>query len=352
VTDTVDARDAADPTDARSTGETETLLVLVAGTTGTARVPGISAAGSDPTLRRYTPSADAEILVCGEPVAAPAVPVSPTGTPTPAVLTRAVVETLGLDTLVVDAGLREPAAVETHDVGAAPGRDVREPVAVPAARRIYESARDLGRSLDAARVVVGETIPGGTTTAMAVLTALGEPTAVSSSLPQNPTARKRAVVASALTASDTARGDSADTPLEAVRLVGDPVLPAVAGVARGAAEADARVVLGGGTQLAAAAALLRHDGVGVPLKLATTSFVAADETAAVDRLAAALSLKLTVTDPDFAVVGDHPAVAGYRDGEAKEGVCAGGALAVAADRDALAPVRERVVRVYERLVDQ
>ena len=85
-----------------------TRLLLCAGTTRTAEIDGISAAGADPEQMAQTPSADSEILAYGRPVRSPVVPVSPTGCPTPAIVTRAVVERLGVDTTVVDGGLAEP----------------------------------------------------------------------------------------------------------------------------------------------------------------------------------------------------------------------------------------------------
>ena len=335
---------------------TDTLFVLVAGTTATARIDGISAAGADPTVMAHTPSADAEILTYGATAGAPVVPVSPSGCPTPAVVTRAVREQVGFETVVLDAGLAAPTAAPTHDLGASPGADVREPVAVPEAESIHDHARTFGRDVPADRLVVGETIPGGTTTAKGVLAALGERTAVSSSLPANPVALKREVVETGLTNSGVERGGLAGAPLAAVRRMGDPVLAAVAGLVRGADESGTTVTLGGGTQLAAAAALVRHAAEGVsaeptPLELATTSFLAADESAAIRGLAADLSLSLTVTDPGFDAV-DHPATDGYLAGEAKEGVGMGGALALAVEADVpKESTRTAVVSVSERLVD-
>ncbi len=58
-------------------------LVVVAGSTATARIDGISAAGAAPDLLPHTPGADLDVVVHGEPTLAPVVPVSPTGCPTP-----------------------------------------------------------------------------------------------------------------------------------------------------------------------------------------------------------------------------------------------------------------------------
>jgi len=329
------------------------LFALVAGSTLTARIEGISAAGADPALMAHTPSADAEILEYGRAARAPVVPVSPTGCPTPAVVTRAVRERRDFDSVVVDAGLAKPTGAPTIDLGAEQGADVRDPVAVPDADSVFADAREFGGDLDADRLFLAETIPGGTTTAMAVLAALGEHTGVSSSLPENPVDLKRDVVREGLAASGLERGDLAGEPTEAVHRMGDPVLAAVAGLAVGALEGDTDVVLAGGTQLATAGALVRHADIEDPLTLATTSFVAGDGSANVRELAASQDLDLRVTDPGFDERSDHPAMAAYLAGEAKEGVGMGGALALADDAGlGMAAVRDSLATVYERVTER
>ncbi|MFB6353971.1 MAG: nicotinate-nucleotide--dimethylbenzimidazole phosphoribosyltransferase [Halobacteriales archaeon] len=325
-------------------------FVIVAGTTRTAAIEGLSAAGADPEAMVHTPAADAELVAYGDVVRAPAVPVSPTGCPTPALVTRAVRELVGFDLLVVDAGLAAPTAAPTVDLGAAPGGDVRDPEPVPAAESVVEAARTLGAALPDDELVVAETVPGGTTTALGVLRALGEPYGVSSSLPENPLALKREVVADGLDASGLEAGDAAGDPVAAVRRMGDPVLAAVAGLVEGAANGDTAVTLAGGTQLVAAAALARHGGTDAPLRLATTPFVAEDDAVELTAPAEALDLDVAVTDPGFDG-SDHPAMAAYVRGEAKEGVGMGGALWLA-DRAAiqLAAVRARLVERYDAVV--
>jgi len=330
-------------------------LVVVAGTTATAAIAGISAAGADPQLRTQTPSADLEIVADGQPAPDSPVPVSPSGCPTPAVVTRAVRELVGFDLVGVDAGLAAPtAAAPVLDAGAAPGGDVRDPEPVPDAAAVFKKAQSMATEVAGAgsggsgpndsasdnsgpdeshpgELLLAETIPGGTTTALGVLTALGERPVVSSSLAANPLETKRRVVAEGLAASGMEPGDAAGDPVAAVRRLGDPVLAAAAGLVVGAVEEGIDVTLAGGTQLAAVAALARHAGVDRRLPLATTSFVAGDPSADVGALADDLDLQLTATDPDFGE-SDHPAMRAYARGEAKEGVGMGGALALATAR--------------------
>ncbi|WP_144799809.1 nicotinate-nucleotide--dimethylbenzimidazole phosphoribosyltransferase [Halorubrum depositum] len=348
----------------------DATLVVVAGATETAAIDGISAAGADPTLRRHTPSADLEIVAEGRPPSNSPVPVSPSGCPTPAVVTRAVRELVGVGFVGVDAGLAvstSPSAATVHEAGTTPGGDVRDSEPVPDAAGVFERARGLAGTVagadvgssgdggdgdpgDANELLVAETIPGGTTTALGVLTALGERPVVSSSLAANPLSTKRAVVEEGLAASGLDPGDLAGDPLAAVRLMGDPVLAAAAGLVVGAVDRGIDVTLAGGTQLATVAALARHAGVERRLPLATTAFVADDPTADVAGLADDLDLALTATDPGFDA-GEHPAMRAYVRGEAKEGVGMGGALALAeragvADAD----LRERVAAVTDRLL--
>lgn len=320
-------------------------LILFAGATGTARIDGISAAGADPELRAHTPSADAEILTYGRTVRSPAVPVSPTGCPTPAVVTRAARDLAGFEVTVVDAGLAAPTAAPTVDVGADPGNDVREATAVPGAADVFASAREVGRAVGDEEVVVGETVPGGTTTALGVARALDEPVRVSSSLPDNPTRLKYDVVDEGLAASGLSPGAAAGDPARAVRTMGDPVLAAAAGLAVGALETGTRVVLGGGTQLLTAAALARHAGATRPLSLATTPFLADDVPDLADT-AAALGVDLVVTDPGFDGRSEL-ALSRYAAGEAKEGAGMGGALHLADRAGRLAEVPSRTLEVYD-----
>ncbi|MFB6171645.1 MAG: nicotinate-nucleotide--dimethylbenzimidazole phosphoribosyltransferase [Haloarculaceae archaeon] len=323
-------------------------LILAAGTTRTAEIDGISAAGADPEVMVHTPGADAEIVAYGDAVRAPVVPVSPSGCPTPAAVTRAAREVLGFDLTTIDAGLAQPTGAPTVNVGARPGHDVREQDPVPSAVGAFEAARQFGHAVPDDAVMVGETIPGGTTTALGVLRALGEDLPVSSSLPENPLSLKETVVDEALSASSFDPGAAAAEPKTAVRRMGDPVLAVVSGFALGAVETDTAVTLAGGTQMVAAAALVRHAGHEGRLALATTSFVADDPSVDLGAAAAALDLDLTITDPGF--TDDHVAMERYLAGEGKEGVGMGGALALADRVGALSDVRDRLTTVYDRLL--
>jgi uncharacterized protein (TIGR00303 family) len=323
-------------------------VILVAGTTRTAEIEGISAAGASRDALLHTPGADAELLTYGDVVRAPALPVSPTGCPTPALVTRAVRDLVGFDVTVVDGGLARPTGAPTVTVGARPGDDIREPDPVQTAPGAFTAARAFGRGLPDERIVVGETIPGGTTTAMAVRRALGESRIEpSSSLPENPIELKRRVVDEAFETAPLEPGQAAHTPERAVRSVGDPVLAVAAGLVAGALESGTEVMLGGGTQLLAVAALVRHAGVPRPATLATTRYLA-DDVSGLREAAAAFDLDVVVSDPGFDADGAGP-LAAFADGVAKEGAAMGGALRLADEAGRLDDVTETTLGVLDRV---
>jgi uncharacterized protein (TIGR00303 family) len=134
-------------------------------------------------------------------------------------------------------------------------------------------------------LVVAESVPGGTTTALALLLALGITAEgrVSSSMALNAHELKSRIAREALANLDQ---DAVRTnPLTAVETLGDPMQAAVAGIAAGATDVGVPVLLAGGTQMVAVLALLRRlAATGLAsepraLGVATTRWVVADPTA-------------------------------------------------------------------------
>ncbi len=328
--------------------ESTPILVVVAGSTETSTIPGISIAGPTPEATLYTPTLDVEYLVAGRPLTLNVVPVAPNGVPTPAVITRSIVEALRLPVLVVDAGCRyQPRIPVARLPSAKPGGRIDADPALPrgTSKSLFEEARLLGRHLarTGLPVLVGETIPGGTTTAAALLEALGLPGvgAVSSSSPDNPKPLKRRVVEAAL---ERLRERGKLDVFEVSDEVGDPVHVAAAGVAAGVMDAGGPVYLAGGTQMAAVAALLSKLGYDVSrTAILTTSWIAGDPTADIKGLAEAIGVPLVASTFSFEDTR-FEGLKLYDRGYAKEGVGAGGALVVA---EVKGLSREEVLRLVE-----
>jgi len=385
------------------------LFACVLGFTETGLIPGISAAGAMPRDRQYTAIADAEFLINGVQ-ANPRYPLPPLHVgASPVLISRAVVEAQAIPVQLINAGLPQAPAVAAIDVKGHPARCLSTGQAMDWAivEHLFKQGLLWGNKLAAqvsdSYLVLGECVVGGTTTALAVLIALGIKACgkVNSSHPICNHAQKWNLVQQGLSAlhpsSDpltivaavgdpmhqvsnsylilgecvaggtttalavlTALGIKAcgkvnsshpicnhaqkwnlvqqglralhpsSDPLTIVAAVGDPMQIVVAGMAI-AASRTCGVLLAGGTQMLAVYALARAIAQthALPLDLeqiiiGTTRWVAEDPTGDTVGLAHDLgSVPLIATQLSFAT-SRHPQLQAYEQGYVKEGVGAGG----------------------------
>ena len=306
------------------------LFTCVIGVTETAKIQGISAAGANPEITDYTPPADIELLQLGKCKCIPGVPVTPDGIPTPALITMSALKLADIPTLVVSAGLKIKPHVPFVELGGSPGRDIRTGKALDNAQEVMNRAMILGENLSktADYLVVGESIPGGTTTALSVLLAMGVDAKgkVSSSMPLNPHELKIKTAEAALEAARVEAGEFADDPIKAVSTVGDPMQPAHAGLVIGAAK-NVPVVMAGGTQMAAVLAVVNAVNPDVldNVAVGTTRWIVNDKTSDLKGLVAKIAdVPLLAADLDFSQTR-FDGLKAYEAGVVKEGVGCGGA---------------------------
>jgi uncharacterized protein (TIGR00303 family) len=299
------------------------MMAVVLGNTLLSTVPGISGAGPTPEKTLLTPVLDAELITNGAITSMPARPNTPTGCPTPASITRSMMELTGLSPVFINAGLAHTPTVPCLDVYGRPGGDPRIEDAVPDAPLLFERGEAIGRILAnySDLLMLGECVPGGTTTALCVLQALGYDASVSSAFPRNPLDLKEAVCREVLT---RIRETGVEEPVGILRAAGDPMMPVAAGIA---STYSGEIIFAGGTQMLAVAAVLKALGRRVP-HLATTVYVRDDPSAGFSRSVAEVGTTAYYVDPDFKNIG-HPGLARYCIGEVKEGTGAGGAMVLA-----------------------
>lgn len=329
------------------------LFVCTIGTTETAKIPGISAAGKYPELTDYTPPADVELLLLGRCKCIPGVPVTPEGIPTPALITMSALKLADIPAIVASGGLRVKPHVPFLDLGGSPGRDIRTGRAVDNVGEVLERAMVAGESLARAAdyLVVGESIPGGTTTALGVLMAMGVDARgkVSSSMPGNPHELKTKVVEAGLKASGVEFGSLAEDPVKAVSCVGDPMMPAFAGLVLGAAP-RVPVLMAGGTQMGAVLAIINaldHSILG-NVAVGTTRWIIVDETADLKGIIAQIAdIPILVADLDFSR-SKFDGLKAYEAGVVKEGVGAGGVAIAAMARSKGSITKGTLLREIER----
>jgi len=307
------------------------LFVCVIGTTETAKVPGLSAAGANPDFTDYTPPADVEFLYYGRCKCLEGVPVTPEGIPTPALITRAALKLANVPFLVLNAGVRVRPEVPYLEVGGRPGADIRSGRAIENAEEVFLRSLDVGRTLSEVvdYLVVGESIPGGTTTALAVLLAMGIDAEgkMSSSLLVNPHDLKVKVARKALEVAGLSSG--AD-PFRAMSAVGDPMIPAATGLICGAAE-KVPVLMAGGTQMCAVLNIVKHLSPRLlpNLAIGTTRWIVQDRTSDIRGLVSQIGpVPILAIDLNFSK-SKFDGLRAYERGAVKEGVGAGGSCIAA-----------------------
>jgi uncharacterized protein (TIGR00303 family) len=332
------------------------LFVHVIGTTETAKVPGLSAAGRHPELTDYTPAADAELLLLGSCRCIAGVPATPEGIPTPALITMAALRLADIPALVVNGGAKVRPRAPFIDLGGEAGGDIRSGRAVANVEEVFTRAKVVGESLSklADYLVVGESVAGGTTTALAVMLAMGVDARgkVSSSMPDNPRELKARVVEEALRSSKLSFGSLRGEPLEAVARVGDPMMPAFAGLVVGAAR-RVPVLMAGGTQMGAILAIVRAlDGSALDnVAIGTTRWLLSDGAADLRGIVAQVAdVPILAADLDFSG-SRFEGLRAYERGFVKEGVGAGGAAIAAMAKSRGSISREALLKEVEGLYE-
>ncbi|NJD77070.1 MAG: TIGR00303 family protein [Candidatus Methanoperedens sp.] len=305
------------------------VFLCVLANTETAKIPNISAAGKSPELTDFTPAADAELVETGRPISIKEPAMTPSGAPTPAVLTRASMLLTGIPCLFINAGLNIRPKVPTIDINAMPGGDIRKGHAVADANEIYAKSEALGRKLGKLSdfVIIGESVPGGTTTALAVMKALGYNGRVSSSFPDNPLGLKDKVTIEGMKRAGISFGALKDKPMRAVECLGDPMMAAAAGLVDGLE--GTRIILAGGTQMVSVLSIIKCIGLKRDVSIATTHYVASDPSANFREMAGLLDYRAYAADPGFGN-SRFRGLRMYENGDVKEGVGAGGAMFAAA----------------------
>jgi uncharacterized protein (TIGR00303 family) len=215
------------------------VFALIVSYTNTSLIPGITAAGQNENLIKYTSPADAEFLNYGHCKCLDSVPVTPEGMPTPAIITKTALDLSKMPFLIINAGSVVKPQVPYISFDMNSGNDIRTGNAVDEThvRMALSHGESLGRELAklSKMVVIGESIPGGTTTALGVLVALGIDawSKVSSSLTKNPHTLKNRVVEEGMAKAGIPFGGFKNDPIKAIAAVGDPMIPVVTGLACG-----------------------------------------------------------------------------------------------------------------------
>lgn len=224
---------------------------------------------------------------------------------------------------MINAGSKIPPKLPFIDMNLEYGKNISSEAASSQEeiRKAVEYGRIIGRFLGASTdcLVIGESIPGGTTTALGVLEGLGLKALVSSSMPDNPTRLKNEVVKNAL------KRVQSNDPFDIVAEIGDPMIPTVAGILSTSSEIT-KVLLAGGTQMAAVLCFAKSmDFNGKNTAIGTTSYVADDKSANLaETVGQIFDIPILVAKLRLGQ-SSIPGLRSYAEGFVKEGAGAGGA---------------------------
>jgi uncharacterized protein (TIGR00303 family) len=322
---------------------------LVTSYTETCEIPGITIAGADKEFLKFTSPADAEYLSYGKCKCIDSIPMSPDGKPTPALLTKVALNTSKIPHFVINAGSKIAPDVPSFDSELPIGKNISESSALTLddVRNAVEFGKIIGKSISKVTdcLVIGESIPGGTTTALATLRGLGIEASVSSSMPKNPIEIKNKVVSSAL------KRKKSDDAFEIVAELGDPMIPVCAGMLSEASK-NHRVILAGGTQMTAVLAFAKKVGYEKNnTAIGCTSYIIDDKEA--------LFLETVKQIDDIAVLAIDPMLSdsqfhglrSYSEGFVKEGAGAGGSLIASVLKTGRSSQRllELIEKEYQRI---
>jgi uncharacterized protein (TIGR00303 family) len=329
------------------------LFICTIATTETAKIPGLSAAGQNPDFTDFTPPADAELLLLGKCKSIAGVPITPDGIPTPGLITLSALRLADIPVLVVNGGVKVKPQIPFVDLGGSSGRDIRTGDSVDNVEEVIERAKIAGEHLAKASdyLVIGESIPGGTTTALGVLSALGVNAEgkVSSTLPENPHGLKAEVVRAGLKAAGESFGSLSKNPIKAISCVGDPMMAALAGLVIGGAR-QVPVLMAGGTQMTAVLAIINalNPEALCNVAVGTTRWVAKDKSSDLKGIVKQFcDVPVLAADLDFGS-SKYSGLRIYETGLVKEGVGAGGASIAAMAKLGGAVTKDILLKEIER----
>ncbi len=312
---------------------TEADFLLAASVTYTCKIEGITQAGIAGMIP-LTPALDAELITTGHVYSLPQLASTPKGVPTPALLTRAAQVLKPFSSLkILDLGLENsPEHCEVLRFGISPSNSITSHAQINS-RCIFFKGIDAAKEYTpkSGTLILGESTPSGTTTANAAVKALGFNCEgmFSSSFKDAPTSIKEQTVAKSLLHINS-NMDS----FSKLSDTADNMLIFCAGFILEASKSY-KVILAGGTQMAAVLLIAQKlaiessmDFNAENLTLCTTAWVAKDNNSNILGLLNQLPTPIESYYADFHFThANIPVLKSYDEGEAKEGVGAGAAIA-------------------------
>lgn len=314
-------------------GKTATFLLTLSNT-NTAKIEGITQAGI-PGKIHLTPTLDAEFVTIGSIRSLDDIAKTPKGVPTPALITRAVHLLKPYNHIeLANLGLEVKPKVncfKMYEFEIKPSQSISTNANIDA-MELFQKGISFGQSYECKSdyLVLGESVPSGTTTATATALALGYDCKelFSSSFKNVPNSIKNGTIEKSL-----ALINESDDIFSILGKVSDNMLIFNAGFILGLNN-RLKIVLAGGTQMVCVLLVINSILKSMQgqldtsnLSLCTTKWVFEDENSDIKALLEMLDFNINAYYSDFDFTQSlSPALKLYDEGEAKEGVGAGASL--------------------------
>ena len=309
-------------------------LLLSLSNSKTAQIDGITQAGISGFIY-LTPTIDSEYLCSGEVRSLSDIATTSSGVPSPAIITRAIHLLKPFNNIeLLDLGLQVKPKLEyfnIYDFNISPSNSIDQNANIDA-KALFEKGLEFGQKYNNSGdyIILGESVPSGTTTAMATAIALGYDVVdkFSSSFKNVPIDIKLNTIKKALL-----NIDKSDDLFDILGKVSDNMLIFNAGFIIGL-NGRYKLILAGGTQMAGVLLIVDTILKAVNkmintnnISLWTTKWVAKDNNSDIKALLNMLSFKINAYYSDFDFhTSNNKILKLYDNAEAKEGVGAGGAL--------------------------
>jgi uncharacterized protein (TIGR00303 family) len=306
--------------------------------TETATIPGLTVAGANTELIKYTPAADAEYIHFGKCRCIDTIPATPDGKPTPAIITKTALGLANIPITVIDSGVIIKPLLPHININSVFGKNIAVEKALELKDVIsnHEMGKMIGKQTSKTNdlIIIGESIPGGTTTALGVLLALGIDAVnkVSSSMPNNPHELKNKIIKKSLSRSNIQFGDHRYDPFNAISYLGDPMMPTISGMVEEILSDNKKVILAGGTQMCSILAILKSRGIKFNnnLCIGTTSYVINDKKSDLPGLINQITDDVPILYTNLGLENSKKSgLRSYAEGFVKEGAGAGGTVIAA-----------------------
>lgn len=310
-------------------------FLLSCSVSNTCEIPNLSQAGI-PGKLHLTPTLDAEYLTLKEVRSLDNIATTPKGIPTPALITRAIHELKPFKNIeILNLGFETQPQIEhfkIHNFELKPSGNITNNANINAFE-IFQKGVAFAQEYqpNGEYTILAETIPTGTTTATATAMALGYccENCFSSSYKNVPSSLKQEVLDKALSHTNP----SMDV-FEKLSCVSDNMIIFNAGFILGLQATEHKLILAGGTQMASVLlvvnSILQTMGGELDtskIALCTTKWIAQDSNSDIKAILEQLDFPINAYSAEFDFSNSKSEVLKlYDQGEAKEGVGAGGAL--------------------------